>query len=303
MGLGRGEDSHPLPATLSGGEEFLMHYYKRNLGDYAKKAGRLTMLQHGAYTLLLDACYDREQFPTLSEALDWTWASTTAEEEAVRFVLGKFFTLEGDVYVQKRIQEEIDDYKRKADTNARIAREREAKRHQSSTNRVRVVNEPPPNQEPRTKNQEPLTTPNGVDAAAASPTKRATRLPAGWSLPKAWGDWALREYPAWTGRIVRLEAAKFADHWRAKGGKDGAKLDWEATWRNWCRSDICQRTHSQRQTFAQQAADVARSTVPSKPGKDPALAAIEQDLQKAAPMPAELRAHIESITGKLKVQP
>jgi len=29
-----------------------MHYFKRNIGDYHKKAGRLSMLEHGAYTLL-----------------------------------------------------------------------------------------------------------------------------------------------------------------------------------------------------------------------------------------------------------
>jgi uncharacterized protein YdaU (DUF1376 family) len=84
-----------------------MHYYKRNLGDYAKKAGRLSMLQHGAYTLLIDACYDREQFPTMEEAIDWTWASSSAEIEAVQFVLAKFFTLIDGRYVQNRIQEEI----------------------------------------------------------------------------------------------------------------------------------------------------------------------------------------------------
>ena len=71
-----------------------MHYYKRNIGDYAKKAGRLSMLEHGAYTLLLDACYDRERFPTLDEAIEWTWARTDAEIEAVKFVLARFFTLE-----------------------------------------------------------------------------------------------------------------------------------------------------------------------------------------------------------------
>ena len=70
-----------------------MHYYKRNLGDYAKKAGRLSMLQHGSYTLLIDACYDRETFPTLEEAIEWTWASSTAEIEAVQFVLRKFLSL------------------------------------------------------------------------------------------------------------------------------------------------------------------------------------------------------------------
>ncbi len=134
-----------------------MHYYKRNLGDYAKKAGRLSMLQHGSYTLLIDACYDREQFPTLEEAIEWTWASTTEEIEAVTFVLKKFFMLEDGRYVQKRIQEEVAEYHGKAETNKRIAIEREAKRKQESTNRAPVVNGPPPNHKPITNNQEPLT--------------------------------------------------------------------------------------------------------------------------------------------------
>ena len=83
-----------------------MHYYKRNLGDYAKKTGRLTMLQHGAYTLLIDSCYDREIFPTLEQALEWTWASTEAEIDAVKFVLSRFFVLDiQGTYIQDRILE------------------------------------------------------------------------------------------------------------------------------------------------------------------------------------------------------
>ena len=136
-----------------------MHYYKRNIGDYAKKAGRLSMLEHGAYTLLLDSCYDREQFPTEGEAIEWCWARTDEEVAAVRFVLARFFTKRGDIYVQTRVEEELAGYKEKSETNKRIATEREAKR----TNRARVVSETseteheaPPNQEPLTKNQEPL---------------------------------------------------------------------------------------------------------------------------------------------------
>lgn len=140
-----------------------MHYYKRNLGDYAKKAGRLSMLQHGSYTLLIDACYDREAFPTLEQAIEWTWASTTEEIEAVTFVLRKFFTLENGVYVQKRIEEEIAEYHGKAETNRRIAIERETRRKELSTNRARTVNEAPPNQEPLTKNQEPVLKPSNTN--------------------------------------------------------------------------------------------------------------------------------------------
>jgi hypothetical protein len=45
----------------------------------------------------------------------------------------------------------------------------------------------------------------------------------------------LDEFPAWTDATVRTEAARFADFWHSKPGKDGCKLDWLATWRNWCR--------------------------------------------------------------------
>ena len=113
------------------------------------------MLQHGSYTLLIDACYDREHFPTLEDAYEWTWASTNEEKEAVAFVLHKFFTLENGVYVQKRIQEEIEDFHSKAETNKRIALERETSRKANNTNRARTVNEPPPNHKPITNNQEP----------------------------------------------------------------------------------------------------------------------------------------------------
>ena len=116
------------------------------------------MLQHGAYTLLIDSCYDREVFPTLEQALEWTWASTDSEIDAVKFVLSRFFVLdENNQYVQDRISEELLTYHKNAVTNKRIADEREAKRKEERTKRVPSVNEPPPNHKPLTINQEPLT--------------------------------------------------------------------------------------------------------------------------------------------------
>ncbi len=146
-----------------------MHYYKRNIGDYHKKAGRLSILQHGAYTLLIDACYDREVFPTMEDAIDWAWASSDAEVDAVKFVLKKFFVEEDGFYIQGRIQEDLDKYHANSLTNKRIAIEREKKKKQTkgkvkSTKREPTVNdkidssnEAPPNQEPLTNNQEPIT--------------------------------------------------------------------------------------------------------------------------------------------------
>lgn len=153
-----------------------MHYYKRNLGDYAKKAGRLSMLEHGAYTLLIDACYDRERFPTEQEAIEWTWARSEAEIDAVRFVLSRFFELRDGFYVQTRIEEEILKYQENAATNARIAREREEKRR----TKTRTVHEPctkdGENDTKRhlTNNQEPITKNHSLNTSSPQVATRTT---------------------------------------------------------------------------------------------------------------------------------
>lgn len=73
---------------------------------------------------------------------------------------------------------------------------------------------------------------SGAQRASRSPN--GSRLPADWSLPDEWGEWAASD-GGMSGDDIRREAAKFGDFWRAKAGKDGRKVDWFATWRNWCR--------------------------------------------------------------------
>ena len=260
-----------------------MHYYKRNIGDYHKKAGRLSMLQHGSYTLLIDACYDREKFPTEAEAIDWCWASNQDEIDAVKFVLNKFFDCVDGVYVQARIQEEIDKYHENATTNQRIAREREEKKrarsvHQAST----VEHEPAPNHKPVTNNHKPIT----KDKTAT----RGSRLPANWKPNSELAEWSKAERPDLD---LRKVFAEFTDYWNSVAGSKGVKLDWNATWRNWVRSQKVEK-----QSFAQQAADVARQTVPLSPTYDSALKQIEADRKTAVPMPADIRDKINAVLRK-----
>ena len=253
-----------------------MHYYKRNLGDYAKKTGRLTMLQHGAYTLLIDSCYDREIFPTLDQALEWTWASTEAEIEAVKFVLSRFFTLDRDgCYVQDRILQELLHYHKNADTNKRIADEREAKRREKRTNREQDVNETPPNQEPLTINHKPIIKQN-----------KGSRLSPDFMFPIEWAEFCVKQRP----ELIAFEVwEKFRDYWISQPGQKGVKLDWFATWRNWVRS-----TNAPKTNFA----DIARITVPSLNLPDPALEKIKADAKKAAPIPLEVLEKMAQLRGK-----
>jgi uncharacterized protein YdaU (DUF1376 family) len=130
-----------------------MHYYKRNIGDYSTKAGHLSALEHGVYTLLLDSYYNRERGPTKAEAIRWARARTADELAAVDAVLAEFFTEADGVYVQSRVEQELSTYRANAQTNRRIAVERE------STKRARNVGgslqDREPNHKPLTTNQEP----------------------------------------------------------------------------------------------------------------------------------------------------
>ena len=74
------------------------------------------------------------------------------------------------------------------------------------------------------------------------------------------------------------EFAKFRDYWNSQPGQKGVKLDWLATWRNWCRNA--------KQTTSRYLPPQPSDTVPAKPGLDPALAKIMADQQRATKPPA-----------------
>lgn len=67
----------------------------------------------------------------------------------------------------------------------------------------------------------------------ASTTTRGHRLPADWQPTPEQLRWARDARPDVD---ATGEALKFRDFWIAKPGKDGTKLDWDATWRNWIRN-------------------------------------------------------------------
>ena len=118
---------------------------------------------------------------------------------------------------------------------------------------------------------------------------RGSRLPANWVPNKELAEWSKAERPDLDLRKVLEE---FRDYWTSVAGSKGVKLDWDATWRNWVRKQT-----TPKQSFAQQAADVARTTVPPPPNQDAALKQIIADREKCAPPPAHIREMMKGILG------
>lgn len=107
-------------------------------------------------------------------------------------------------------------------------------------------------------------------------SNRGSRLPVDFVLPEDWISFCQTERKDLVPAKVFEE---FKDYWTALPAGKGTKADWTATWRNWVR-----RQSAPKQSFAQQAADIARTTVPAQhTGRDPVLVKIEQDRLKAVP--------------------
>lgn len=77
---------------------------------------------------------------------------------------------------------------------------------------------------------------NAKPAKTDKPKTRGTRLPSDWQLPDDWREWARLNFAHASDAQISTEADKFRDFWIAKAGAGATKLDWLATWRNWCRA-------------------------------------------------------------------
>ena len=76
------------------------------------------------------------------------------------------------------------------------------------------------------------TSPSPSEMSPSKADPRGHRLPEDW-LPAPDSVRLCADL----GLDLNRTLAKFRDHWRAKPGKDGRKLDWDAAWRNWCRGE------------------------------------------------------------------
>lgn len=229
-----------------------MNFYKHHLGDYAAATAHLSWDEDCAYRRLLDAYYKREApIPAdIKDACRLARASTPAQRRAVDTVLHEFFKLETDGWHQKRCDEEIGAASAQAETNRRIAEEREAKRrariqHESST---RSLNESSTNRSPVSSGErEPSQTPDSTSQtpeeknppAEGKARKRATAPERPEDVAEqVWTDWLqhrAKKRATVSPTVIaeaRTEAQKagislerFLQVWCARGTQ-GLQADW-----------------------------------------------------------------------------
>ena len=115
---------------------------------------------------------------------------------------------------------------------------------------------------PKSKSNPPLipqSTPPKSNSTSAK-AGRGTRLAADFAMPADWLAWAVADR-GWQQFDATEEAAAFTDFWHAKAGANGCKLDWQATWRNWCRNSRRQTNDQRNNTVGRNNGQASRGSI------------------------------------------
>lgn len=253
-----------------------MHYYKFNIADYRKDTGHLSTIEHGIFRQLIDWYYlDEQPIPLETQVVSRRLRLGSDDLISLDNVLSDFFQKTAKGYVHKRIEFEIREYHEQAEKNkANGKRGGRPKKTQSVIFGLPDESQNNPNHKPITINQEPKVK-----------TQRGSRLPDDFQMPDSWGEWCEKERPD---LIPRKVFDSFKDFWISKPGAGGVKLNWEATWRNWVRSQSAPKTFTNKY-------DVANVTTPTPPNQDAALRKIEEDRKKAVPPSLETLARLAEL--------
>jgi uncharacterized protein YdaU (DUF1376 family) len=200
------------------------------VADYRADTAHLSAAQHGAYLLLIMHYWTTGCLPTDDAPLARIAGMTPSEWRKNRPVIAAFFSAD---WRHKRIDGEL---AKAADISGKRRAAAEQKHSKSDANARQVDPHARATSQPQSQLQAntSLRSDAGARADASKPGKgRAVRLDPAWTPGP--DDITAAKAEGLTDSDIRREAPKFRDYWIAKPGAGGLKLDWPATWRNWCR--------------------------------------------------------------------
>ena len=251
-----------------------MHYYQFNIGDYKSHTEHLSEMEDLTYRRLLDWYYLHESPIPLDLTETARQIRMRSHSDCIASVLQEYFERTDEGWVNHRADKEIAKVGEKSEKASASAKARWNKAKDANALRTQSEGNATHNTRHKTQNTD------------KAPQQRGTRLPADWSLPDSWKMWAKANRPDLNPIDV---AASFYDYWISKPGSGGVKLNWEATWRNWVRS--------QKQSFGKPL-DLIHQTTPTPSNQDAALRKIEEDSKKATKPNAEMQAKINELLNR-----
>lgn len=197
------------------------------VADYLADTMHLSTVEHGAYLLLICHYWKHGKLPSNARALPQICKLSDVAWAEVEPTLSDLFEQPG--WKHKRIDAELEKaeikHSRRVEAGSRGGNARA--KHAAPL-------KPLPSNAPsiaQASSSQPQSQEDIGARSAPAPPKRGTRLSADWTLSPE--NLSFAEAKGIPPAKIAVEAQKFRDHFIAKPGKDGVKLDWDATWRTW----------------------------------------------------------------------
>jgi uncharacterized protein YdaU (DUF1376 family) len=242
-----------------------MHYYQFHIGDYASHTRHLSLIEDIAYRRLLDFYYLHEQ--PIKQRDIARQIGMRDHEQDVLTVLNEFFVSTDEGFVSPRADKEIQHYHSKVEQASRAGKASAERRSNIRSTDVQPTNNHKPitiNHKPKRESATVVATPVGVSDSVWQDFvkhRKAKKAPVTQTVIDG----------------IQREASKAA--WELEAAlAECVVRGWQSFKAEWV---------APKPTFAQQAADVARSTVPGSTGRDPVLIKMEQERSKAVPPTVE----------------
>lgn len=181
-----------------------MNFYKHYIGDFQRDTGHLSLTERGAYLALMHHYYATEMpLPNDHGALcRIAGAFTKAEQDAVKAVTRFFIVVESGL-MHSRIEAELEKAGKQADTNRRIAQEREAKRKEARTLNEQSTNRATSRETVGSTNDQPNQTPD---------TNKEKHMSADADLPTRFSEF----WDNWPGSQRKVAKAECQKRWKAR---------------------------------------------------------------------------------------
>jgi uncharacterized protein YdaU (DUF1376 family) len=205
-----------------------LNYVPWHFGDFNNATRHLTRVERSVYRDSIELYYDTEQplncveFDYLAKRL---LCQSDVEKQALRDVLREFFIKEGDLYRHERCDAEIAKYHSNTSAKARAGIASAAKRKQKATGVEQALDGCATNQEPRTKNQEPIKEAKASSSIGAYPPEfekvwEAYPRKAGSSKKDAHKAWSARLKAGATAEGIAYGVARYAAYCKAEGTEE-----------------------------------------------------------------------------------
>lgn len=213
-----------------------MNYVQLHLGDWIAGTLDLTPTERGVYMDLLVRYYKEERPLMQDECKRIARGYAPAEQEAMHYVLQRFFTLENGEYRQSRCDEEIEKAQTVSNKRKRAAASRWAKKPEIDASAY-------PNAEQTqcecnangmlTNNQEPITN-KETERKKKEKRQAITHAFNLDLLPSEWADYAKQVRPDLDPQTVFADFVFYFTQGRGAGELRSDK-GWNQSWQGWVR--------------------------------------------------------------------